>query len=165
MRWRIPVVLFLALFVAVNCDQSSPTAVQDVTSDTPNLQVVGNDWISIPWEFEHCEEWIDAELRVKVLESFTESASGNTNWQLNYVVKGTGVGRDTGYEYVWSNTFGYHTTVGADEYPYTDSYLDNWNIIGKGQAPDFKEKVTWKITINNNGEVTSEVDTFHSTCD
>jgi hypothetical protein len=164
MRWRTPVVLTLALFVAASCDQA-PTAVQEVTLDGPTLQVVQNEWVEYPWEFEHCDEWIDAWLRTKILYSVTESASGNTNWQLKYVVKGTGVGRDTGYEYVWNNSFGDHETVGADGYPYTYNYIDNWIIIGKGKAPDFKEKVTYKITMNAIGDVTAEVLNVHSSCD
>jgi len=164
MRWQIPLVVVLALFVAVSCDQA-PTAVQDPMSDGPNFKVLQNEWITTPWEFEHCDEWIDAILRIKIMESSTESASGNINWQLKYVVKGTGVGRNTGYEYVWNNSFGDHETVGADGYPYTYNYIDNWNVIGKGKAPDFKEKVTYKITINANGDVTAEVLNVHNSCD
>ena len=166
MRWRIPIVLSLALFAVASCDQV-PTVVEDAVSDSPALRVVQNQWYEDTWSFPHCEEWVDALIRYKWLETHTESASGNTNYQWKFTVHGKGVGRDTGWEYVWNNSFDWapHTHDSADGAPYSEKLVDNWVIIGKGKAPNFQAKVTYKFTINATGEVSVDFVHYHERCE
>ena len=164
MRWRIPLVAVLALFVAASCDQA-PTALDQTEASTPSLQVITNEWIEYPWVADVCGETVDAWLRTKIHEAETVAASGNYMFKLTYLVKGTAVGRTTGYTYVWNDTWRVlHETGGPLGYPYSFVTTDNWNIIGKGQAPNFTEKVTAKFTINANGDVTADHVNFHSVC-
>ena len=45
MRWRIPLVVALALLVVVSCDQTTaPTETSTPALDTPTAQVVYNGW-------------------------------------------------------------------------------------------------------------------------
>lgn len=163
MRWRIPIVAALASFVAVSCDRA-PTAVEETMPDAPAFRMIENQWYDYTFSFDHCEERVDAVQRYKYLESYTETPSGNTIYQLKFNIHGTAVGQDTGYDYVWNDTFTIWQESAGPNRAYNDHYTDNWHIIGKGQAPDFHAKVTWAIAVNANGEVTAYVDKWEETC-
>jgi len=161
-RLLLPVIL--AVFVAVSCDRA-PTALENPESSTPNLKVITNEWIEYPWEADVCGETVDAWLRTKIHEAETVATSGNYMYKLTYLIKGTAVGRTTGYAYVWNDTWRVvHETAGPMGYPYSFITTDNWNIIGKGKAPNFTEKVTVKFTINANNDVTVDHVNYHSVC-
>ncbi|MGB5301878.1 MAG: hypothetical protein WBP10_18050 [Thermoanaerobaculia bacterium] len=163
MRWRIPIVAALAVFVAASCDQA-PTAVEEGTPDSPSYVVLENEWAEYSFSFPHCEEVVDAVQRYKHLETLTETPSGNVIYQDKFNIHGTAVGRDTGYEYVWNDVWTIWQESSGPKRAYNDHYTDNFHIIGKGQAPDFHEKVTWAITYNANGEMAVEVLNVSQTC-
>lgn len=154
---RFPVALVLVAFLALSCDRA-PTAVEDSATDVPTLAKIHNQWYEDTWSFDHCVEVVDADLRYKWLETDSGSASGNYNYQWKFTVHGKGVGRDTGWEYVWNNSFDWvpHEHGSPGGYQYTESFTDNWVIVGKGEAPNWKGKITSKITVNANGEVTAD---------
>ncbi|MCL7966710.1 MAG: hypothetical protein M8872_03975 [marine benthic group bacterium] len=162
---RIPLVVALALVVAAGCDQA-PTAIDEATPEAPGFKVVDNFWLEASFSQANCLETVDADLRFHWLETYTESASGNYNYQWKFTVHGKGVGRDTGWEYVWNNSFDWspHQHGAPAGYPYTESFTDNWVVIGKGQAPNWKSKVTTKFTVNGKGDVTVDFVKYDETC-
>jgi hypothetical protein len=165
MRWRIPLVVVLALFVAVSCDQSLPTATEDPVPESPTFKVLANEWSPFAWEFDICTETLDAEMKCKFLQAYTETPSGNWAYQEKYTCHGTAVGLTTGYKYRWNDTVIVWSESGGPNKAYNDHYIDTWHIIGQGQAPDFHQKVNWTITYNANGELAVEFETFRETCD
>lgn len=162
---RIPLVAVLALFVAVSCDQSFPTATEDSVPESPTLQILANEWHTWTGTMDICTETLDVVQRYKFLEKYTETPSGNWTYQEKYNVHGTAVGQDTGYEYVWNNVNIIWVENGGPDKAYNDHYIDTWHIIGKGQAPDFHVKVNWAIAYNANGDLVVEFEKFSESCD
>ena len=164
MRWRIPLVVTLALFVAVSCDQA-PTAVDEVASDVPTFKVLANEWSTFAWEFDNCIETMDAVMKCKYLEGYTETPNGNWAYQEKYTCHGTAEGQTTGYEYVWNDTVIIWSESGGPDRAYNDHYIDTWHVIGKGQAPNFNVIVNWTFAVNANGELAVEFENYKETCD
>lgn len=163
MRWRIPLVTALSLLVLAGCDQG-PTAVEAPESDSPTFGVVDNFWLPFSLSLTNCLEEVDAEVYAKWLETSTVSASGNVNYQWKFNVHGWGVGRDTGWEYRWNNAFDWVPHQHDNQGAYTESVVDNWLVIGKGQAPNWKAKVTYQFTVNANGDLTVDFVKAEETC-
>ena len=98
---RIPLLAFLALFVAVSCDQA-PTAAEDSPSDVPGIvmSVDGNNgavrWIPDPecGVFDGDEEFFTVDCRNQVA---TYSRNGNAI----VVVQASGVPNSTGQTLHW----------------------------------------------------------------
>ncbi|MFC1531200.1 hypothetical protein ACFL5T_03045 [Gemmatimonadota bacterium] len=101
MRWRIPLVAILALFVAVSCDQA-PTEVADTTGDVPNILMSadGNNgavrWIPDPecGVFDGDEEFFIVDCRNQIA---TYSRNGNAL----VVAQASGVPNTTGEMLQW----------------------------------------------------------------
>ena len=131
----------------------------------PMFAVNENDRFTVPWEAEICGEVQQGNLRIHTLGSYTEAASGNLNFKYFIFIQGTSVGLTTGYQYVWNDVYQVeHVTTGPAGFPYTFHYTDNWIIIGKGRAPNFKEKVTVQVTVNANGDSTADVVNATTSC-
>ena len=135
--------------------------------DPPQPAVTANFWLEIPWEMDVCEDYLSGFLNLKWLESNTESASGNTNYKWFINIHGTAVGQSpTNYEYQWNNTVNYvHEISAADGFPYVFHTYDNWVIVGKGKAPNYKYKATVQFTVNANGATTVDFLKEETNCD
>jgi hypothetical protein len=46
----------------------------------------------------------------------------------------------------------------------TDTFINNFNVVANGNAPTFKVREHMHVTVNANGEVTSEVVKFDVSC-
>ncbi len=173
----IPRIALLSLLAGVTvliaCGDTPTSPMTDATASGevaeapshPMFAVNENDWFTLPWEAEFCGEVLQAELRVHTLGSYTEAASGNLNFKYFVFVHGTAVGLTTGYDYVWNDVWHVeHVTTAPAGFPYTFHYTDNWVIIGKGRAPNFKEKVTIQVTVNANGDATADVLNATTSC-
>jgi hypothetical protein len=133
--------------------------------ESPTFQILENEWHTFTWQFTICTETLDATMKYKYLEKYTETPNGNWAYQEKYNIHGTAVGMTTGYEYVWNNVNIIWLENGGPDRAYNDHYIDTWHIIGKGQAPDFHVKVDWHITYNANGELVAEFEKVRETCD
>ena len=81
------------------------------------------------------------------------------NWNIH--LEGTGTYGST-YRVNWADNWGFN--VGAGGLPYTFTYTGTQTLIGKGDAANLLVHYTVHTTINNNGEVTSDIDTFDLSC-
>ncbi|MBA3585229.1 MAG: hypothetical protein H0W36_12015 [Gemmatimonadetes bacterium] len=76
----------------------------------------------------------------------------------------SGVGLSTGDKYqgtgVGEETFGGSFVNGQ----FSDTFVNNFRIIGQGPGNNFLVHQTLHITVNANGEVTAEVDNFSIQC-
>jgi len=149
------------------CDRE-PVAPDEALSEipAPTFAVTDNYWMWLPgWTAEFCGDELEADLQVHVLGSYTETPSGNLHWKFKYDIHGTAVGLTTGYEYVWNDIWVVeHVNVAPGGFPYTFQSVDNWVIVGRGQAPNFKAKVTVHTTVNALDDITVDFVKYDEVC-
>jgi hypothetical protein len=117
----------------------------------------------IPFDFvlapeEGCGEAIHLTGTLLAEFSLTESSSGNVEVGFHFNPQGiTGVGLTTGATYhATGETLG--TTTIRAEGGISDTFVNNFKIIGEGRAPNFLETDVIHLTVNANGEVTASVE-------
>lgn len=101
MRWRIPVALALAAFVALSC-QEAPTAVEDSASEVPGILAKSDDnngavrWIPDP----ECSVF-DSYGDFVIVDCRNQIATYSSNGNANIVVKASGIENHTGRVITW----------------------------------------------------------------
>ena len=162
MRWRIPLVVALALFVAVSCDQQpvEPVAPEDASFAAQVFHFSGTfvdefdtvipcGGVDEPGHFVINGKW-------RCTQTF--DAAGGTHMTCSLVTNGHGIG-DFGS--VWTihevQPFGAYTPAGAQEEKiYHEHFTSLW--VGKGHAPSWNDWYRWNWVMNANGEV--KIDDF-----
>lgn len=117
----------------------------------------------VPFDFvlapeEGCGEAIQLSGTLLTEFSFTETSSGNVEVGFHFNPQGiTGVGLTSGATYhATGETLG-TTTINAKG-GISDTFVNNFKIIGEGSAPNFLETDIIHLTVNANGVVTATVD-------
>jgi hypothetical protein len=118
----------------------------------------------IPFDFvlapeEGCGEAIHLTGTLLTEFSFTESSSGNVEVGFHFNPQGiTGVGLTTGAIYhATGETLG-TTTIRTKKGGISDTFVNNFKIIGEGSAPNFLQTDVIHLTVNAKGEVTASVE-------
>lgn len=75
-----------------------------------------------------------------------------------------GVGTQ-GNKYVGTGVTKSGDTGSWDGFPWNYTYVNNFRMIGQGQAPNYMVHETRHVTVNANGELTSFVDNYRVTCE
>jgi hypothetical protein len=90
--------------------------------------------------------------------TFTESSGGNVEIEFHFNPQGiTGVGLTSGATYhATGETLG--TTTIKAKGGISDTFVNNFKIIGEGTAPNFLETDVVHLTVNANGVVTATVE-------
>ena len=117
----------------------------------------------VPFDFvlapeEGCGEAIQLSGTLLTEFSFTETSGGNVEIGFHFSPQGiTGVGLTSGATYpATGETLG-TTTIRASG-GISDTFVNNFKIIGEGSAPNFLETDVIHLTVNENGVVTATVD-------
>jgi hypothetical protein len=117
----------------------------------------------IPFDFvlapeEGCGEAIQLSGTLLAEFSFTETSGGNVEIGFHFNPQGiTGVGLTSGATYhATGETLG-TTTVRANG-GISDTFVNNFKIIGEGSAQNFLETEIVHLTVNAKGEVTASVE-------
>jgi hypothetical protein len=117
----------------------------------------------VPFDFvlapeEGCGEAIQLSGTLLTEFSFTETSSGNVEIGFHFNPQGiTGVGLTSGAAYhATGETLG-TTTIRANG-GISDTFVNNFKIIGEGSAPNFLETDVIHLTVNANGVVTATVE-------
>ena len=117
----------------------------------------------IPFDFvlapeEACGEAIHLSGTLLAQFSFTETSGGNVEIAFHFNPQGiTGVGLTSGATYhATGETLG-TTTIRATG-GISDTFVNNFKIIGEGSAPNFLETDVIHLTVNANGVVTASVE-------
>jgi hypothetical protein len=94
----------------------------------------------------------------------TIDANGGYHTKFQYNLKGQGEGLDSGDKYLYNDTFGYNVnSTGAINQTQTETF--KITSQGSGSATDdLQGKVLYHVTVNANGEVTTEVYNFEFEC-
>jgi hypothetical protein len=134
------------------------------TTETVNQQVPFNAFVFVPCAAGGAGELIHISGTLHVLTHTTVSNSGNIHVKLHFQPQGvSGEGLTTGASYR-------ATGVTQEEFnmngplPITDTFVNNFRMIGQGPNNNFMVHQNFHVTINANGELTSFVDNVRVTC-
>ena len=107
---------------------------------------------------EACGEAIHLSGTLLAQFTFTESSGGNVEIGFHFNPQGvTGVGLTSGATYhATGETLG--TTTIKAKGGISDTFVNNFKIIGEGRAPNFLETDVIHLTVNANGVVTATVE-------
>jgi hypothetical protein len=75
----------------------------------------------------------------------------------------SGVGQTSGDSYQANGGSHFRFNAG-DPLPFTDTFVDNFRIIGQGPGNNFLVHYNYHVTVNANGELTASVDNFKAEC-
>ena len=94
----------------------------------------------------------------------TVQANGVGHFMINFVPKDLrGVGETGDYTLVGAEK-SHETYVEDEEYPFSQNYTSQYNVVSQGKAPNFKVTETSRITIDADGTLLHEFVHFRSTC-
>jgi hypothetical protein len=137
---------------------------QSATTTTTNMQIPITLIVFVPCANDGAGELIEVSGDLHALFHTTISSSGNFSTKFHFQPQGiSGVGLTTGDKYQ-------ATGVTQDEFhsnaplPITETYVNNFRMIGQGPGNNFAVHENFHITINANGEVTAIHDNFRVTC-
>ena len=109
-------------------------------------------------------EFVFIEGTMHTVAHTTIDANGGFHTKFQYILKGQGEGLDSGDKYLYNDTFGYNVnSTGAINQTQTETF----KITSQGSASatdDLQGKVLYHVTVNANGEVTTEVYNFEFEC-
>lgn len=156
MRWRIPIVIALTLFVAVSCDQQPTQPLQQEAVAAPALFASNgaDHWkTDLEFGFELCEyTYVDCQMKVRETSRSGSDANGGDHSVFHQVLHGTCSSDETGEE--WFVTNDWHEVSQSQESGQEGSIVHYISAgVGKGHAPNFKARILCKQTINANGEM------------
>jgi hypothetical protein len=141
------------------------TAVAPVEIPPISLAVVENSRNEFVFFIPPCNgEPIDGSGIFHLKVSSTVTPSGRVNGTFHINAKGKGVGQITGANYEWNDAINESFGFDADFAPFHDTFIRRFRLIGQGGVPDRRFNVTFHITVNANGEVTSFKFEISDTC-
>lgn len=110
-------------------------------------------------------EEIDGTATTHGVLHLTESPSGQVTIKLQLETKGRGVGVETGTVYEGQGSTHLSATFDSkDAAPFNMTFAQTILFVSHGPAPDLILRITRHLTINAEGEVTSEVERIQSEC-
>jgi hypothetical protein len=94
----------------------------------------------------------------------TTTADGHVNLLIHWNAEGiTGVGQYTGFTYRATGVTADHT-VSNIGFPYTGTFINNYHVIGQGQATNGDLHEVVHFTVNANGDFVADVSDYNFTC-
>ena len=136
-------------------------SVNDQSASTFTTNVV------IPFGFEATEcgnETVVVSGRVHLVMHGTISSSGNVHAVVHVNPQNIrGFGVTTGTQYLAPGMLQTVTNMNGPA-PVTETFVNNFELIGQGAAPDFMLHQNLHLTVNANGEITAAFDHFTSEC-
>ena len=101
---------------------------------------------------------------VKVTVRRTTDANGILHFMINFVPsKLEGVGASGGYKVVGAEK-SHESGIEGQNYPFSQNYTLQYNVVSQGKAPNFKVTETSRITIDADGTLRHEFVHFRATC-
>ena len=147
----------------------SAAALLDVSTNsastvTTNDRVPFAGMVVVPCANNGAGEVVAVSGTLHVLTHQTLSSSGNVHVKVHFQPQGaTGVGLTTGDQYRGTGVTQEETNLNGP-LPITDTFIDNFRIIGPGPNNNLLIHQTIHITINANGVVTAEVTNISVEC-
>jgi hypothetical protein len=158
----IPVVV-LASALALGCgDQPASTEAVGAGVDRAVTQ---NETDPFTTEYtDPCNgEVIAFEGFIHMLAHQTADGRGGFHAAFHYNLTVRGLGQTTGATYTGTEAQSDAFTV-KPPYPFNETFTVHTNVIGRGDAPDFRAHITFHVTVNANGELTVAFEKFRAEC-
>ncbi len=101
--------------------------------------------------FFFCDEPVQIDGTYHIISDFNIIGDGRVHGRFHINAKGKGTGLVSGAKYEWNDAINdaFNAAIGV-----TETFTQNWKVIGQGSATDFTLKQKFHITINANGELT-----------
>jgi hypothetical protein len=174
-RGNFWIILLLGVALASACqettapDQSTSQGLLKAASGpavttTSNIKIPLNILVFVPCADGGAGEFVELTGNLHILSHTT--VNGNRfNVMSHFQPQGiSGVGQSTGDRYqgtgVTQERFGGSFVNGQ----FSDTFINNFRIIGQGPGNNFLVHQTFHLTVNANGEITTFVDNFKSDC-
>ena len=165
-----PALIALTAFMGCS-DAGSHTVTAPVTpaaasiSDQRASTFTTNEIFPFGFEATECgNETVVVSGNVHVVTHGTVTGSGHVQAVLHVNPQNIrGFGVTTGAEYLAPGMLQTVSNVSGPA-PVTETYVNNFELVGLGKAPDFTLHQTVHLTINANGEITAAFDHFTTTC-
>jgi hypothetical protein len=154
------------MFVVIGCtDTQDPTAPAGVDVAGPSLAALPPGWTEFNWTtFDGCNgEFVDFETRRAQRIEVKSDANGGFHFSFHRTWIGTGVGRDTGTEYVFNWPGEWQEYVGGP-FPETFTRMLANNLVSKRGAENRIFRGLIHYTVNANGDITSDVSNLTLEC-
>ncbi len=154
LQTRICLVLMAALLV------SAPVYAEVVT----NVSVPVTIGVFVPCANGGAGEGVLLSGNLHILARVTVSESGNASIGIHFQPQGiSGTGAVTGDKYQGTGVTLENININAP-LPFSDTFVNNFRIIGQGNGNNFLVHSTFHVTVNANGEVTATVANFSVEC-
>ena len=173
MRWRIPMVAVLSLFVAVSCDQNLPTAAPDEAEvSAPGFKVVQNERVDWSWDpvLNTCTgEMMTLEGRMHIVVKETIDSSGGVHLKTQYQPMGMKATTPSGMVCQVNGTLHDNYNFRPNEqgqffWPQTYTKTVQWLWICPGPHNNAVAFYKWHVTVNANRELTVYAESLRSEC-
>jgi hypothetical protein len=153
---KLPIGIIAGLVMGATPAAASAQATTEVTRET------------VPFERQQ-ENACNGEIvtitgEVTIITRRTVQANGVGHFTINFVPHQlTGVGESGNYKIVGAEK-AHEMYVEEQDYPFSQNYTSQYNVVSQGKAPNFKVTETSRITIDADGTVQHEFVHFRSTC-
>lgn len=155
------------IFIATPGGQGQMTCVFPETSASGFTEVFDfpiNLSVFVPCAVSGAGEFVDLFGSLHTVFHVTDDGSGGFHISALFSPQGiSGVGLTSGDSYQATGGTHFHTNVNGP-LPITDTFVNNFRIIGQGPSNNFLVHTNFHITINANGELTAFVDNFSIEC-
>jgi hypothetical protein len=160
--FRIPTGV-LASALALGCGDQLATT--EPVGAGVNLAVIQNERVPFTTEYaDPCNgEIIAFEGFLHNLIHETADGSGGFHAAVGYNLTVRGVGQTTGATYTGTEASSDAFNI-KPPYPVNETFTIHTNVIGQGQAPDFRAHLTFHVTVNANGNLTVIFEKFRAVC-
>ena len=153
---------------------SAAVAASDVVYNAGSGAFAGHDKVNvqIPTQFavqDRCAGGRFGEIIVftgnqHLVFSQTSNATGHLDVKVQWNADDiTGIGQYTGFTYRATGVTQDHTVIDG-EFPYVETMINNYHVIGQGQATNGNLHETVHYTVNANGDVTAYVTDYNFDC-
>jgi hypothetical protein len=166
MRTLIRNLTYVAILTLVLSVVSAGTARASATTTMSNVSINFDGFtVFVPCAAGGAGEWVVFNGDLHVLLEETDNAAGGIQVKSHFQPQGlTGTGLTTGAKYQATGVTQDEFNVGPGGLPYTETFVNNFRMIGQGPGNNYMVHETFHITINANGTVTAYVDNFSITC-
>ncbi len=114
-----------------------------------------NEVIPFGFAFEGCEETVVVSGRLHILMHGTISSSGNIHSKVHFQPQNIrGFGLTSGAEYVFPGVLQETVNLNGPA-PVTHTFVNNFELIGRGRVPNLVFHLNTHLTINANGDMTA----------
>ena len=154
--------LFLAVALVLIASLGVAQASAKATTFTDNVKIPTEIFVFVPCAAGGAGEFVTLSGSLHILFVTTIDSKGGFHSKFHFQPQGiTGTGLTTGAKYQATGVTqgSFNGKVG-----FTQTFVNNFRIIGKGPGNNFMIHENFHITVNANGEVTAFVDNFSVKC-